>query len=156
MTAGGAGSPRPERLPLAATPPPNHMPLQGRASLGVRAVRRYPRGVPTQQDPRVVLDDIQAKLELNDERLAWLFRLSADELEQWRLRAVPEDRVADVRDSGATVELLDRKLAVGRLGDMAERPVDALGGETLLESLARDPSRTRARYEAAFDTSTTA
>ena len=97
------------------------------------------------------LDHIRDGLGLDDTQLAALFGVKRQAVAQWRSRDIPIGRRSAVNDVLATVQLLERKLKPGQLPLLAASPVEALGGATLLQSLAADPAQTRAAYEAAFD-----
>jgi hypothetical protein len=56
----------------------------------------------------------------------------------------------------AVVRVLVRKLKAGRVAMVARRPAPALGGATLLEALAKDPTDTEGLVEQVFDWSATA
>lgn len=97
------------------------------------------------------LDQIREGLGLDDTQLAALFGVKRQAVAQWRSRDIPIGRRSAVNDVLATVQLLERKLKPGQLPLLAASPVEALGGATLLQSLAADSARTRAAYETAFD-----
>ena len=88
--------------------------------------------------------------------LAALFGVRRQAIAQWRCRQIPMGRRAAVNDVLATVQLLERKLKKGHLPLLAATPVEALGGATLLQSLAADSARTRAAYEPAVDVAVSA
>jgi DNA-binding XRE family transcriptional regulator len=104
-------------------------------------------------DPLV---QIGRELELSQSDLGSLFGVTRQAISQWLERGVPSDRLADVASVLAVVRVLVRKLKAGRAAMVARRPAPALGGATLLEALAKDPTGTEQLVEQAFDWSATA
>ena len=84
-------------------------------------------------------------------QLAAIFGVNRQAVAQWRTHHIPMGRRSAVNDVLATVQLRERKLKPGQLGLLAASPVEALGGATLLQSLAADSAGIRAVYETAFD-----
>gem|GEM_PF-885158 len=97
------------------------------------------------------LERIRTVLELSETELGWLFGVSRQAVSQWRQKGVPANRTDAVAHVLQTVDLLDRKLAGGRVPLIARRPADRLGGRSILQSLADDPAGTHAIFAAAFD-----
>jgi len=101
-----------------------------------------------QRDPLV---RVKEGLDLTDIEVALLFAVSRQAVAQWWAHGVPAARMTAVADIVATVDLLARKLKPGRLPLVARQPSERLGGRTLLDALADDPSSTRRVFEEAFD-----
>ena len=102
------------------------------------------------------LERIRVALELTETELGAMFGVSRQAVSQWREKGIPASRSDAVAHVLQTVDLLDRKLATGRLPLIARRPADRLGGRSLLEALSQDPSGTHAAFAAAFDWSRSA
>ena len=110
----------------------------------------------TLRDEIEPLDHIREGLGLDDTQLAAIFGVKRQAVAQWRTHHIPMGRRSAVNDVLATVQLLERKLKPGQLPLLAASPVEALGGATLLQSLAADSAGTRAAYETAFDVAVSA
>lgn len=91
------------------------------------------------------------------ERIEIALGIDSDQAEQLTAPAADgassEERVTAIL---AVVETLQAKLKPGRLPIIAHRPLDAFGGQTLLEALAIDPMGTAALARQTFDWSGTA
>lgn len=97
------------------------------------------------------LERIRTALELSETELGSLFGVSRQAVAQWREKGIPANRADALAHVLQTVDLLDRKIAAGRLPLIARRPADRLGGKSILQSLASDPAGTHAVFAAAFD-----
>lgn len=102
------------------------------------------------------LERIRTALELSETELGTLFGVSRQAVSQWREKGIPASRADAVAHVLQTVDLLDRKIATGRLPLIARRPAERLAGRSILQALADDPSGTHAVFAAAFDWSSTA
>jgi transcriptional regulator with XRE-family HTH domain len=102
------------------------------------------------------LERIRTALELSETELGSLFGVSRQAVSQWREKGIPATRAEAVAHILQTVDLLDRKLASGRLPLVARRPADRLGGRSILQALAADPQGTHEIFAAAFDWSSSA
>lgn len=103
------------------------------------------------------LERLQEALGLSTTELAQVFGVTRQAIEQWKTRGIPADRRSKVADLVAAVDLLDRKLKLGRLPLVARRPATAFGGRSLLELAASDEhAELREKVERAFDWSSAA
>lgn len=102
------------------------------------------------------LERIRVALELSETELGALFGVSRQAVSQWREKGIPASRADAVAHVLQTVDLLDRKLATGRLALIARRPAERLAGRSILQALTEDPSGTHATFAGAFDWSRSA
>lgn len=79
---------------------------------------------------------IASVLGLNRTKLARLFGVSRQAIEQWETRGVPAERQQNLATLDAIVDLLVEKLKRDRIAAMARRPADAYGGQSILDAIA--------------------
>ncbi len=81
------------------------------------------------------LGQIQSTFGLSEGELADLFSLSRQAVQQWRIRGVPNNRMADVDRIRELTRILKRRLIAKRLPQIVRTPSRGLQGHTLLETL---------------------
>ena len=74
---------------------------------------------------------------LSQAEAARLFGVSRQAIGKWRRRGVPAERVRAVADLAAATDLLVHYLKRDRIPAVVRRPIQALGGLSLVELLAR-------------------
>jgi len=82
-----------------------------------------------------LLSQIQAAFGLSEGELGEIFGLSRQAVQQWRLRGVPNKRIADVDRIAELARILKRRLLPKRLPQIVRTPAKGLQGLTLLQTL---------------------
>ncbi len=83
------------------------------------------------------LEQIQNNFGLSEGELAELFGLTRQAVQQWRMRGVPNKRIADVDRIAELARVLKRRLIPTRLPQIVRTPAKGLQGRTVLETLAQ-------------------
>lgn len=83
------------------------------------------------------LGQIQNNFGLSEGELAELFGLTRQAVQQWRMRGVPNKRIADVDRIAELARVLKRRLLPKRLPQIVRTPAKGLQGRTVLETLAQ-------------------
>lgn len=80
---------------------------------------------------------IQEAFGLSDGELGALFNVSRQAAQQWKLRAVPPARVADVARVADLAGVLKRRLRAERLPQIVRTPGRGLQGRSVLDVIAK-------------------
>ncbi len=83
-----------------------------------------------------LLAAIQRGFGLSEGELADLFGVSRQAVQQWRLRGVPNTRIADVDRIAELAAVLKKRLIPRRLPQIVRTPAKGLQGHTLLQTLS--------------------
>lgn len=86
----------------------------------------------------VALDRIAKVFDLNSTGLGRLFGVSPQAAVKWHAGSIPSGRRADVDQVHEIAELYFQEFIPERIPQIVRRPVSALGGHTVLETLAED------------------
>jgi len=86
----------------------------------------------------MALQRIQTILGLNQTQTGKLFGVTRQAVAQWRVRGVPNERLADISRVEDIANLLDRKLLPERIPQIIRTPSRGLGGRTILQVLQTD------------------
>jgi len=100
----------------------------------MQATIAKPRRAVAAEQP---LQTIQTAFGLSDGELGALFNVSRQAAQQWKTRAVPPSRIADVGRVADLARLLKRRLRAERLPQIVRTPGRGLQDRTVLEVLAK-------------------
>ena len=98
--------------------------MQATVARGRRAVEPKP------------INAIQETFRLSDGELGALFNVSRQAAQQWKMRSVPSNRVADVARVADLAQLLKRRLRAERLPQIVRTAGRGLHGRTVLQTIA--------------------
>ncbi len=103
---------------------------------------------PERQD----LERIQEIFGLSTTKIADLFGVTRQALDQWRTVAIPASRQEKLATVGSIADLLDSNLKTGRIPGVVRRPAAGYGGRSMLDMITEDrQDEVLSRVRASFD-----